>query len=139
MLLIRTRISKIDTKLNHIKDGQTFCIALNNLEDHKDQLINIGFDDSLELGSKLLPGKVGNISDFNANGKFIKHTDEPKTTVYHQREWTWEDWGGYEHSKIIDVPYKRYPRDFIEPPSEELTIIERGGSKILISGELVKK
>lgn len=33
-----------------------------------------------------------------------------------------EYWGTEDHSKIVDVPYQRYPRTFVPPPSIELTL-----------------
>jgi len=49
-------------------------------------------------------------------------------TAYRQVEWTWEQWAGYRdtetQSKIVDVPYRRYPRTFVPPPSIELTVIK---------------
>ncbi len=139
MRIQQTRIRKVDTHLSYIDNGESFRIALDNIEDHKGQLLKIGFTDNLEPGEQVLPRAIGNISEFNAHGKYEKHTDEPMETAYHQREWHWEDWGGNEHSKIVDVPYKRYPRDFIEPPSEELMIIELDDSKIVTSETFVKE
>ena len=47
-------------------------------------------------------------------------------TAYRQVEWTWEQWAGrYDtetQSKIVDVPYQRYPRTLIPPPSIEISI-----------------
>ena len=41
-------------------------------------------------------------------------------------EWHWREWRGrYDHedmSKLVDVPYQRFPRTFIEPPSVEIQI-----------------
>lgn len=138
MLIKQTRIQKVNTHLGYIEEGASFIIALSNLENHKDQLKNIGFESNLEPGQQLLPGIVGTVSKFNAEGKQIKLRDQPMETAYRQQEWTWEDWGGHSHSKIVDVPYQRYPREFIPPPSEELTIIEHEGRKLLISNELIK-
>ena len=61
-------------------------------------------------------------------------------TAYRQREWSWEQWAGYRttetHSKIVDVPYKRYPRTFIPPPSIELSIVKnRVDKKYIIAPE----
>ena len=44
-------------------------------------------------------------------------------TAYRQRTWTWSEWHGpyqVEQSGIVDVPYQRYPRTFIPPPSIEI-------------------
>lgn len=57
----------------------------------------------------------------------------PKEIVYYQREWHWTQWDGTEHSKIVDVPRLRYPREFIPPPSVEFEIVENGeGEKLVV-------
>ena len=47
-------------------------------------------------------------------------------TAYRQIEWHWTEWHGrydsVEQSKIVDIPYQRYPRTFIPPPSIELVV-----------------
>ena len=47
-------------------------------------------------------------------------------TAYGQAEWKWEEfYGPYdkaEQSRIVDIPYQRYQRSFVEPPSIELTV-----------------
>ncbi|MGL5765359.1 hypothetical protein [Cetobacterium sp.] len=48
--------------------------------------------------------------------------DLPKETFYVSRLWSWKDWGGNEHSKIILIPRERYQRKQISPPSIELII-----------------
>ena len=59
-------------------------------------------------------------------------------TAYRQVEWTWEQWSGrYDTetmSKIVDVPYKRYPRTLLPPPSIELSIVKNNkGEKFLVA------
>lgn len=139
MLIKQTKIRKVEIHLSHIETSQSFFIGLENLPAHKDKLTSIGFPDDLPTNTQLLPKVVGNVTRFNTHGKEIKHKDEPLETTYYQREWTWKDWGGYEHSKIVDVPYERYPRSFIEPPSEELKIIDHEGFKLLVSEETTKR
>jgi hypothetical protein len=47
-------------------------------------------------------------------------------TVYRTIEWHWEEFHGpydtVEQSRYVDVPYQRYPRTFIPPPSVEFTV-----------------
>lgn len=56
-------------------------------------------------------------------------------TAYRTIEWHWEEWNGpydtVESSRLVDVPYQRYPRTFVPPPSVEIAV-----SKTL-EGELV--
>jgi hypothetical protein len=139
MIIKQTRIRNVDTHLSHIKDGESFYIALSDVGNFTEDLIKIGFTSDLEVGEKILPKSIGNITNFNANGKHNKLTDEPMEEAYYQRLWIWTDWGGYEHSKIVDIPYKRYPREFIKPPSEELSIVETSeNEKFLVSDKFQK-
>jgi len=44
------------------------------------------------------------------------------------------DWSGESHSRTVDVPYQRNPREFIPPLSEELQIIKNAdGAKVVAS------
>jgi hypothetical protein len=138
MIIKKKRIRSINKYLNYIKDGQNFYVAIPNLENYFDLLQKVGFTEKLEVGEKILTSSIGTISEFNAYGKHKKLTDLPMETVYRQKFWVWKDWGGYEHSKIVDVPYKIYPRKFITPPSEELTIVKIDSKKYLVSRELSK-
>ena len=87
-------------------------------------LKKIGFRDIPKNGDSILPGVVGNISDFNANGMEIIRDDLPKEKrVVATKMWTWKQWCGYgrteTRSKLVDVVRDCYPRDFITPPSIE--------------------
>jgi len=96
-------------------------------EAHKTRLREIGFSDELQSGETVLPQAVGRTTEFNAEGKFIRRTDLPMETAYRQIEWSWTEWHGrqrYERTEIRDVPYQRYQREFVPPPSVELSIAE---------------
>lgn len=58
-------------------------------------------------------------------------------THYRQMEWTWEEWHGpytETQSRIVDVPYERYPRTFVPPPSVEITVAEQSnGDKVVVT------
>ncbi len=76
---------------------------------------------SLKNGDSLLPTPIGPKTRFNANGKFIPLKREPKEMrIVGEREWSWKDFGGNWHSKIIDIERLCYQREFILPPSHEL-------------------
>jgi hypothetical protein len=61
-------------------------------------------------------------------------------TVYRQQEWTWEEWHGpytITRSKIVDVPYERYPRTPIPPSAIELSVAtDVSGDKVVIAAAL---
>lgn len=96
-----------------------------------------GFSDDAEEGAKILPNRVGRISLFNAEGKNRIRRDMPMKTAHRTVEWHWYERHGrdkVERSDFRDVPYKRYPREFIEPPAIELTLsTDTDGNVILIS------
>ena len=138
MNIKKTRIRNVWNYLDLFEDNEEFYISISDLETHKKRLVQIGFTAGLSVGEQVLPRPVGSISYYNAEGKNIVRKDLRMETVSRQVYWTWQDWGENEHSKIVDVPYKRYPREFIEPPSEELQIAEKDGMKLLLSRSLIK-
>ena len=137
-MITKKRIRNIWPYLNLFETGQEIFFSIPILEDDIEKLIEIGFTPDLIPGEQILPKSIGNISHYNAEGKYLKRKDLPMETAYRQIEWKWKDWGGNEHSKIVDIPYKRYKRYFIEPPSEELTIVEAETGKIILSRGIIK-
>jgi len=136
-MIIKNRIRNIWPYLNLFSKGQEIFFSVPISEVDFNRLIEIGFTSELSPGEQILPKSIKSISKFNAEGKYIKRKDLPKETVYRQSEWTWKDWGGYEYSKIVDIPYERYQREFIPPPSEELTIFENNNEKIILSRGII--
>jgi len=61
----------------------------------------------------------GKYSNWNINGREKKRRDLPMETAYRVVEWHWTEWRGrYDRvnkSKLVDIPYKRYPIEFIAP------------------------
>lgn len=127
MLIQQKKIMNLEKHLGPITKGNKLIIAAPINSETQYLLTKIGFTDPPELGDTVLPSpKFGNISLFNSEGKDIVRRDLPKETAYRQVEWHWEEWRGYgeteEMSKIVDVPYQRYPREFIPPPGVEFSI-----------------
>lgn len=96
-----------------------------------------GFSKKYNNGDTILPrGVFGSISLFNAEGKEFVHKDRPMETAYRSAEWHWTEFHGpyerVERSKIVDVPYKRYPRTFIDPPAVELSIVKISENEALV-------
>lgn len=133
MKIKKRRIRNIWAYLNLFKKGEDFFVGLRDLRSPKKQLKKIGFSKDLQDGEQILPSALGPVSTYNACGKNIVRRDLPMETAYRQVEWHWKDWGGYDHSKIVDVPYARYPREFVTPPSEEIQIVVNNNEIILLS------
>ena len=137
MIVIKKRIREIGNNFPNLKSGDKFLVGIKNTDRFRDKLNKIGFQ-GVEVGSAVLPSPVGQISLFNAEGKFLKDKTKPKETAYRETEWHWKEWHGrdqtIERSKTVYVPYKRYPRVFVSPPSLELKIVkDQQGENILVT------
>lgn len=137
MIIKKRRVRNLDANLSTIRKGSTIVIGI-GVAGFENLLKKVGFTDDLAIGESVLPSAVfGPISVFNAQGKHIKHKDQPKETAYRVQDWYWEEWHGRDRvprSKLVDVPYKRYPRTFMPPPSVELRIaITSDNERVVVS------
>lgn len=138
MIINKKRIRALSAYTKGVEEGQPVVVSVGVLDIESDKATDIGFSPDFSPGESVLPRAIGNITKFNAEGKVIPLKDEPKETHYRQQEWTWREFRGRydfeEKSKIVDIPYERYPREYIEPPSVELNIaINAEGEKFIIS------
>jgi hypothetical protein len=138
MKITKKRIVNVEHYISTIRDEEEFYVAISDLENQRARSIQIGFTENLSIGEQILPLAVGPVTRFNANGKNIIRRDLEKETFYVQREWSWTDWADNTHSKVVFIPRLRFPRDFINPPSEELLIDDYNNAKIIVSRQLVK-
>ena len=127
MIITGKRKRTLDKRFQALAEGTTITPGIPLNEDTKNKLLAIGFPDKPKLGDTVLPEiSFGPVTRYNAIGKTIIHRDQPMETAYRQVEWHWRQWAGYgsteEHSKIVDVPYERYPRSLDPPPGIELSI-----------------
>jgi hypothetical protein len=137
MIICQKRVQNIERvlPLSQFK-GKKVSFYINGIERFSKILQNIGFSTNFSEGEVVLPTPIGPVSTRNADGKYIVHRDQPLETAYRQVEWHWEEFHGpYDRipqSKIVDVPYERYPRTYIDPQSIELTIVTNtNGEKII--------
>lgn len=135
MYINKHRILHSGTYLHDFQPGTNVCIGVNNLERHITKINRCGFSNPILVGERLIPAPLfGQISRFNAEGKYIKRKDLPMETVYRSVERTWTDWHGNEHSGYVDVPYHRYPREYVPAPYNELQVLEDAiGNKLIVS------
>jgi hypothetical protein len=107
-----------------------------------EKIKNLGFTGDLNAGETVLPPLGGPVSIFNADGKEILDKTKPKETRYREIEWCRQQWiGGGRTKEVCDfrqVPYQRYQRETVLPPSVELTISKKDGDKIYITTTKVK-
>lgn len=133
------RIRKGANYLAHLAEGDTAYIGLAVTEEVESRLKEIGFE-NVNVGETLVPSpRLGPISKFNANGREIPQKDLPKEKMYRQQVWSWTDWHGTSYSRIVDIPYQRYPRKLIPAPWISLTVIQANDKKFVIAEGTITK
>lgn len=142
MIIQQKRIRNIHSHLKHIPLGDKIIYGVTGLNRFTEQLQAVGFSENLSIGELVLPaGIFGSVSQFNAEGKQIIHRNKPKETAYRMAMWHWTEWRGRynteEMSKIVDIPYKRYPRTFAPPPSIELQIALSANQQPIVIGPTI--
>jgi hypothetical protein len=135
MHISKKRIRNVRPYLTGFKLGDVIHVALTNLSSHKSRLIGVGFTKDLMVGERVLPAALGPVSTYNAEGKHNVRKDLPMETAYRQVDWHWTEWDGTEQSRIVDVPYKRYPREFIPPPSKELQVVKNAKGETVVASD----
>ena len=143
MIITGKRKRTLDKKLHSIAEGTGITPGVPLNVDVESKLTAIGFSDNPKPGDTILPPTTfGPVTRYNAEGKTIIHRDQPMETAYRQVEWHWQQWAGYwgteEQSKIVDVPYERYPRSLKPPPGVELTIGEDKEGNLFLVGPTLK-
>ncbi len=140
MYLSKKRVRVLSSVLKTSLPSQGFYISVEiSSEKSKATLKSLGFSDSFKSGDTLLPSIIGPVTKRNAEGEEIKLKHLPKETHYRQALWNWTEFHGKNRvpmSKIVDIPYKKYPRQLISPQSVELTIVQVTDSFRLISPKL---
>jgi hypothetical protein len=143
MLIVQKRIKSLDKHFGFVNEGQNLILGVRNPGRFASKLDRIGFVIPLNPGDSVLPAPVfGPVSIFNAEGKYIVHKDRPMETAYRMVEWHWTEWRGRydteEMSDFVDVPYQRYPRTFINPPSIELTVSAAADGNLFVISPVLR-
>ncbi|MBL7819462.1 MAG: hypothetical protein JNL65_02525 [Saprospiraceae bacterium] len=137
-MITKKRIRKLRKNIrNELFETEILPSVILNEKSNKNLILSLGFTRSMEIGESLLPASIGPVSKFNSEGKGIPDKSKPKETAYREIEWCWEQWAGQGRSERVCqnklVPYKRWPRIFIEPPSIEIVITKKEHGNIYIS------
>lgn len=111
-----------------------------DIEKDKNCLEELGFSNRLEIGETILPSiNYGSVCRFNAEGKETINKQKPKETRYREFEWTRQQWAGRgkteEVSDFRTRAYERYHRDFINPPSIEISISKKEGKNVFVTSK----
>lgn len=141
LIISGRRIVRLDRYLGFLKDNIKIIIGTKIDLNDTQRLVEIGFPENAVIGDSVLPSaSLGRVNEYNAEGRYIPQKHLPMETAYRQIEWHWEEYNGpYDttpQSRIVDVPYKRYPRIFKEPPSIELSLFNTiTGDTFLVAPE----
>ena len=140
MYINKSRVQNVDKYLTLFKEDENVTVILTDLITFEKQLRNMGFSQEFDIGEQLLPTIVGPKSRVNAIGKEIILDDLPKLTFYVSQDRDFKDWHGNNHSCTIDIPYKKFQREYIDAYSVELIIRKDNlNNKILTHSIQIKK
>lgn len=133
MKIQKKYIRKIDDVIKTLSKGPLIYVAFfPETEDQMKRVRQSGFTDTALRNVKVLPSEITPVSIFNAQGKDIVRKDLPKESYY---RYSWlPDWHGYWHS--VSIPGKRYVREHIPAPGEEIALVELGGKVAVLSDAL---
>ncbi len=135
-MIFKQKTRCISKKLTHLKPNDQYYLGV-KADRHINRLQELGFSHPLVIGEQMLVSAIyGPASRRNAEGFEIVHRDQEMETAYRQVEWHWTEFRGrydtQECSKIVDVPYDRYPRTIISPYAVELMVRSREINEIFI-------
>lgn len=134
---VNRKTRNITKYLNHLQPSELYMLGLAVTVELEQRLADLGFDVPLVPGQRLLPpARKGPASRRNAEGFDLIHRDRLKETAYRQVVWTWTQFSGRnsteEMSKLVDVPYQRYPRTRVAPYSVELEVRMRSDGQMYV-------
>ena len=140
---INRKTRNIAKYLKHLQPSDLYMLGLMVHPDVEARMQNLGFELPLVAGQRVLaPALKGPASRRNAEGFDIVHRDQPMETAYRQIVWSWTQFAGRndteEKSKLVDVPYPRYPRTHVLPYSIELEVkVRADGQAFVVAGPFI--
>lgn len=107
-------------------------------QDEEGAFSAVGLPKNAAVGDAILPKIIGPVSEFNAEGKWLVHKDQPlEERVVGQRVWRWREFRGrYDYvdkERIVNITRECYPRTLLEPPSLEMTVQLVGDRRRLVT------
>lgn len=140
---INRKTRNIIKYLKHLQPSERYMLGFVVHPGVEMRLQKLGFEFPLVTGQRVLaPANKGPASRRNAEGFNIVHRDQPMETAYRQVIWTWNQFTGRtsteEKSKLVDVPYLRYPRTHVLPYSIELEVkVRADGQAVIVAGSFI--
>lgn len=129
-MITKKRIQNVKPYLARLKRGERFHVAFRLGSDAQAALTRAGFPPNAPSGSTVLPARVGPVSTFNAEGRWLVRKDLPKETRFIRTIlWSWQEWRGrdtIERSEERDIYQECYQREWVPAPAIELTFVVVG-------------
>lgn len=134
MIIQKRRINNIETYMKRLGTIKQFYICVKNCTQNKNLLIQKNVCVKTIQGHKFVPGPVGPITSYNANGKTLvkKNLEKEPRTIEH--DYHVIDWHGQDHYGTCYQTRMCFPIEVLLPPCEEITIEER-----IIRSEVLKQ
>jgi hypothetical protein len=131
------RVNKIDRYVKRA-DLRKRQYVYHDTENEESAFSAVGLPANAAVGDTILPRILGPVSEFNADGKWLVHKDQPlEMRTIGQRIWRWREFRGrydYEDkARIVDIRRECYPRTFVDPPSLEMTVQVVGDRRRLVT------
>lgn len=135
MIINKKRIRFVDKYINFVAEGQELYVCVVADDRNKEILKQKGMFAEYPIGAAIIPTVIGPVTDFNLKGKFEVCKDKTKEYREFERAYHITDWHGNEHSGTCFQTRFCYPKRFIAPPLERLTM----GKDFITSRILVKE
>jgi hypothetical protein len=130
MLIRKTRILSADFSKKFVINGKLYI----GVPADTDNIKKIELDINQGETSVLPSAYLGVNCRRNADGEWIvDKSGEKEWRTVNTVMWTWQDWGGNEHSKWCDIVKECYPKHFIEPTLIEIQLIKSSNKEYLAS------
>lgn len=142
MEIRKCRILNIENYLSSVPAHGQFRVVTDITDNPGPQLQKAGFAEDVEEGASILPALRGQVSRFNAEGKWRVFRDRPKEIRYIRTIfWRWRQWAGRdsyeEHEEFRDIYRECYPRELEPPPGIEITFMRVGDRLLVVSPVLI--
>lgn len=141
MRINKKRIMNVEAYLSAVPAGAEFRLIADVQSLSEGALERLGFVLPVLDGTSILPQALGPVSRFNADGRWHIRRDLSKEERYIRTvQWSWKQWTGRgdyeEHTDFRDIHRECYPREFVPPPSLELTYTVNDDRELLTSASL---
>lgn len=129
MRLTQKRIRNANKLLSNIENDSLFYIGLIIDDGVSAKLKKISNKLHYDIGLEIFPDPIlGKMSERNSVGEYIPLKNEPMEIASRPHYYRLKGWDGNIYTGTCYVPYKRYPRKFIEPKEFKLKIINLGNN-----------